>query len=133
MRNMILLIALTITASASANDVERFYELGSQMCNKAFACTQGEFDKAAQQMPQMSAFITQMKDQFAKQCAAQQEHKYLSEYADPKNVDKKLMRLTVACFEKQANAGCEYYKGEKDLEDIPECKALFNYHDQTGN
>lgn len=133
MKKFISIIAVTLSFNVMANQMERIHELGGQMCDKAFQCTQGEFDKAAKQMPQMSDYILGMKKQFAQQCKAQYQNKFLAPYSDPKQVDRKLLNLVVACLEKQAKAGCEFYTGEQDFEQFPECKAVNEYHDSASN
>lgn len=131
MKNLISIIAVSVSFNVLANKMERIHVLGAQMCDKAFQCTQGEFDKAAQQMPQMRDHILGMKKQFAQQCKAQYENRFMAPYSDPKQVDKKLLNLVVACLEKQAKASCEFYNGEKDFQQFPECKAVNEYHENA--
>lgn len=124
MKQILYAIPLSICISSYANDMARIQELGAQMCDKAFQCTQAEFDQALQQNPQMRDQILAIKNQFAQQCAAQHQQKYLTAYSQPNHVDKQTIKLAIACFEKQASASCEYYRGEKELTDFAACKQL---------
>ena len=129
MKKLLVILSMTVSSFTYANQLAQIQKLAGEMCMKSFQCMQPELEKTAKDNPTLADFLEETKRTYYENCNQVQKQTFgiESDYK-PTDAEQEYLDLTLACFEAQSKAGCEYFTGEKNAENmLPACKKLKEY------